>query len=487
MNIITKLLLITVLGLSFSCQPKENKITLQKSKFIIAGKVELADNSSKVISISSNDLIIESEYVQTIDSNGFFKFEFDILYPHEVYLDYEKGRAVIFTNHKDSLFVNLGSEEFKKEQFPEYEISGKNAKLSNEIKSYNRFRKLDYFKHNCKDKTPQKYLADLDKYLLLEDSVISEFCRLHNPSDAFQKWAQKNHIFFNSCYLVNFEFQHFMDKTSYEGNIFDNTIFPVNDDQALLSSSYNRHLRNHAIYTHFQKNLMIQSLIKEEKYEEAYDTCLRHIKNKEEDGISREIMSYLMIKSAFKEHPEAFLKLVENSDNYLSNPVLIGLLKEKKENLENQNKFKISLLNLDKEHEIEGDFLSQLTKKHKGKVIYLDVWAAWCSPCRSEMSHAIKLHKDYHGKDITFVNLCLASDRTAWKKTINNLKIDGENYFFDEDQSKLIKSKLQVSGFPTYMIIDQAGNIVENKAPRPSSDQKIKKMLNQLLNKKETI
>jgi thiol-disulfide isomerase/thioredoxin len=482
MNSIPKFLFLISLISLFSCQRKENQTTLKISKCIIEGKVELNENASKVVSLLTNDLILESRYVQTIDSNGYFRFEFDMLYPHEVYLEYEKGRAVIFAKHQDSLFININSKNFKKEQYPEYEISGKGAELSKEIRSYKHFRKLKNFKPKCKDKTATEYLTDLNKHLSLEDSVITAFSRLHNPSKDFQEWAKKYQTNVNANYLVSFEFHHFMNKTKYDGNIFNNTIFPINDDEALISSNYNYHLRHYAIYTHLQKNNDVQTLIKDGKYNKAYDTLLKNIKTEQEDCISREIMSYLMIVSTYKEHPKTFLKLVDSCSNYLNNTILIKLLKERKENLTNQNQIKISLLDNDKEQEINGDFLIELAKKHKGKVIYLDVWATWCGPCRSEMPYAIELHKHYKGKEISFVNLCLSSDKTEWTKTIKNLNIGGENYFFDKDQSQLIKSKLKVTGFPTYLIIDQEGNIVESKAPRPSSNQKIKDRLNKILN-----
>jgi thiol-disulfide isomerase/thioredoxin len=489
MNSIPKFLFIISLISLFSCQSKENQTTLKISKCIIEGKIELVDGASKVISLLTNDLILESRYVQTIDSNGYFRFEFDMLYPHEVYLEYEKGRVVIFAKHQDSLFININSKNFNKEQYPEYEISGKGAELSKEIKLYKRFRKLKNFKPKCKDKTPTEFFADLNKHLSRENSVINAFSRLHNPSKDFQEWAKKYQTYVNAGYLVDFEFHHFMNKTKYDGNIFDNMIFPINDDEALISSNYDYHLRHYAIYTHLQKNNDVQTLIKDGEYNKAYDMLLRNIKIEQEDGLSREIMSYLMIVGTYKEQPKTFLKLVDSCSNYLNDPVLIKLLKEKKENLTNQNQIKISLLDNDKEKEkeINGDFLIELAKKHKGKVIYLDVWASWCGPCRGEMSYAIELHKHYKGKDISFVNLCLSSDKTDWKKTIKNLNIGGENYFFDKDQSLLIKSKLKVSGFPTYLIIDQEGNIVDNKAPRPSTDQKIKDRLNEVLNRSASL
>ena len=132
-----------------------------------------------------------------------------------------------------------------------------------------------------------------------------------------------------------------------------------------------------------------------------------------------------------------------------------------------------------------GDFWKILKEKYKGKVIYIDIWATWCGPCRGEIPYAIELHEYFKGKHIAFANLCLSSNKNEWKKIVKNNNIKGDNYYFNKAQSQLLRNKLQFKGYPTYLILDKKGNLVDKDAPRPSSGERIKKILNKW-NEKDT-
>jgi hypothetical protein len=59
----------------------------------------------------------------------------------------------------------------------------------------------------------------------------------------------------------------------------------------------------------------------------------------------------------------------------------------------------------------------------------------------------------------------------------------GENYFFNKVQTQLLRKQLKFIGYPTYMIIDKAGKLVNKNAPAPSSGDRIRKVLNEWIEK----
>ncbi len=41
------------------------------------------------------------------------------------------------------------------------------------------------------------------------------------------------------------------------------------------------------------------------------------------------------------------------------------------------------------------------------KIIMLDFWATWCNVCKREMPVLEKVYKEYKGKDVEFIGICL--------------------------------------------------------------------------------
>jgi thiol-disulfide isomerase/thioredoxin len=111
-----------------------------------------------------------------------------------------------------------------------------------------------------------------------------------------------------------------------------------------------------------------------------------------------------------------------------------------------------------------------LLAKHKGKVIYLDVWATWCQPCLAEMGNSRLLREKFKGKNVAFIYICTRSkSQSQWKNLIAANQMEGEHYFLDESQSDSFLKRFSINAIPRYMIYDKNGRLKNGEAARPGN------------------
>ncbi len=123
-------------------------------------------------------------------------------------------------------------------------------------------------------------------------------------------------------------------------------------------------------------------------------------------------------------------------------------------------------------NKIEGEYnnIEELLAQYKGKVVYIDVWASWCGPCKREMPYSIQLQEKLKGEDVVFLFVAVNDKPENWKAAVKQLGITGEHYFGDQNFSAAFMKKFEIRGIPRYLIADKTGAIVNTNAPRPSHE-----------------
>jgi thiol-disulfide isomerase/thioredoxin len=118
-------------------------------------------------------------------------------------------------------------------------------------------------------------------------------------------------------------------------------------------------------------------------------------------------------------------------------------------------------------------------EEFKGKVIFLNVWATWCGPCRAEMEGIQNLHKKMTKDQVTFIMLSLDKDADT-PKIIDYLKKKGFTFNAYQPSGYLTK-QLRVPSIPTTFIISRDGKIVRKEVGGINYDtSKFRKFLEQL-------
>ena len=109
----------------------------------------------------------------------------------------------------------------------------------------------------------------------------------------------------------------------------------------------------------------------------------------------------------------------------------------------------------------------------KGNLVYVDVWATWCGPCRDEIPFLIQLEKDYHDSNIIFmsVSVDLEKAKQKWVDLINEKDMGGVQLISTDGWNSQIMKDYAINGIPRFMLFDREGNVISVDAPRPSSDE----------------
>ncbi|MEY8708587.1 TlpA disulfide reductase family protein [Bacteroides faecichinchillae] len=203
--------------------------------------------------------------------------------------------------------------------------------------------------------------------------------------------------------------------------------------------------------------------------------------------VTKAFSGYLhYIKTAFKDPTIDYFK------SLVSNESLRGIvLKQQeaymhlaKQELENAESLKRNdgLKNISDANEL----LKQIIAPYKGKVIYMDFWGTWCSPCKAEMKYTPDIKEALKDKEVIFMYLANHSTEDSWKNIIKEYHLTGANvvhFNLPDEQQELLEKSLSINSFPTFILLDKEGNIVDRHAPRPSQKQELINRINELLTK----
>jgi len=104
----------------------------------------------------------------------------------------------------------------------------------------------------------------------------------------------------------------------------------------------------------------------------------------------------------------------------------------------------------------------KIIEPYKGRIVYLDIWGTWCSPCKRNLKESWKVKEALKDYDIVYLYLANRSSDESWKNVIKEYNLTGPNcvhYNLPEDQQAAVEHYVGISGYPTYKLIDKEGNI----------------------------
>ena len=106
----------------------------------------------------------------------------------------------------------------------------------------------------------------------------------------------------------------------------------------------------------------------------------------------------------------------------------------------------------------------------KGKLVYVDVWATWCGPCKAQIPFLKQLEEKYREEEIAFVSLSIdkLKNISKWKDMIVDKELEGIQIIADKAWRSKFVTDYVIEGIPRFILIDKDGNLMDPMAPRPA-------------------
>jgi len=511
----------------------------------------------------------EDKFRTSIDTLGCFSITIPIINTQKMIADWERLGEMLVLEPNDTVFLfadindiifqeSDGSWEGYSARDKQILWMGKNARINNELRQYN---KAPWISVNRKE--IEKGVSDMEFLQLYEDIYNQQTKHLNDyvstyptVSDKFISYKKESMKYHFAMDLMQHRFDLFgkENRRFEEGYIeYVDKTFPLyNKEIYTFIREYKYFLGDYIGYADDAKakslatilDVATEALEKEnqmtpeiremldgfnhltQQIEATQDTLQKKQLFEAKSDLIESINSNTIIAGKIDElYSEAFLKKeLSLADSLLTEPILnewwtasryyfqidhfrlpwsSTVVNELKERITNpylraellsindhytniNNTNEASLKNTDHLKDIydADELFNKLIEPYKGKIIYLDFWGTWCKPCRKNMQFAGAVEEALHDKDVVFMYLANRSSERSWRNVIKEMNLTGENivhYRLPDQQQSMLERKLSINAFPTYMIIDKEGKIVNSNAPSPEDKDELVSEINRLL------
>ena len=99
--------------------------------------------------------------------------------------------------------------------------------------------------------------------------------------------------------------------------------------------------------------------------------------------------------------------------------------------------------------------------QYRGKLIYLDFWASWCTPCIESIPFMEKLYQQNSKQGFEIIAINIDEHKSDAEQFLTKYPISFKNLY---DPTGLIGNAFKVKSMPTAFLIDQSGRIIYKHA-----------------------
>jgi thiol-disulfide isomerase/thioredoxin len=339
------------------------------------------------------------------------------------------------------------------------------------------------------NKPPSNFLNEakisLNRRLLIlqKDSLISKELKELLARD-FKIWMYSVHVFD----------YHSSMKMNIRNTLKDSTVIPIIQN---IDTSYYKFLREFNLndpqylicssFTEFQKEILQNEIIALPKIgDNDIPSWLASAKALLSNLVGFKDGPYydiLVANSYGRQLNEEVKPLTDKQRNniaaYWKEGEIAKILLRKNKQVVELNKFKTAASVVDISSVSNDKVIETIRGKHKGKAVFIDLWATWCSPCLDAMQQFRSTKNSFIDKDVVFVYLTNGSSPLKlWEEKIKG--IGNEHYYLSASQWEYIMKQFQFKYIPSYVLYNKEG-ILTNKFSAFPGSKEVGKMIDGVL------
>lgn len=471
----TLFLLLIIIGL-IACNDKKDKEKAVNSA-MISGKITAIDSIAipqKLIAYRYNDSKADYDEIEiNVKQDGSFTKTIELKKPMSVAVYGDFGVSLV-ASPGDSIFLNTDA------RFESISYSGTGGGTNKSLEEYRDNNPTEKLLESKDTLSPQDYIIALDSAMAVIKSHNADY--LSKNDDA----VLKTYIESEEEFLIPSKKLAYLLFTQQGAAAFKDEIFMESfKNLPEYKESYDINNNNPGMVANYMGYVWENDAIEasDESRETAFFAGLMSMENN--DYLKKKILQS-KVMNKLEDNDITFYETHRDKINQVFNgtPIITSVTTkydEVKKLLDNPEIPKNAEL-LTFQSQDPTQFIDEIIANANGKVIYIDNWATWCGPCKSEFKNASpELHEKFKD-DVEFVYLCHNSKEAGYVPSIAKYKIAGKHYFLSDAQSRPIFKQIDLEGFPTYTIINKKGEIVLSDYIHRPSYAKTTEILTGLIN-----
>jgi thiol-disulfide isomerase/thioredoxin len=452
-----------ILLLAFSCNKNEENQKPETKESLIQGTILHPKDYPIIIRQGAKiDSIIP-------DTNQNFKFSLQLHAPQYIEFKYRRKSFPLYVYPGDSIQLSFDDENMK----TPFDFSKGNADASLYL------TEMTLYKQNSPTFSDLLYEMNIDSFLIKSEMTKDDMMNQLNlwsetisDTDFIEKESKRIELLF---YNLNFRYKDYFTYFSDDSLALENANFfefaddlTINDENALGLDAYPTAIINYINYQMDDEKLA--------SYEAMVQQQIEHVQKEITNQAVKEAVLYQIISDygryngfeAIEQTYQTFINEADDEDR-------IANLKHL---YQKWDKIKQGKVAPDFSYpDMNGDSIS--LADFRGEILYIDVWATWCGPCRVEIPAFEALVNNYSDEPVQFISVSVDENKTAWIKFIEEEAPNWpQTHTGGWDCS--ICDDYFIKGIPRFILIDAEGKIIDATAPRPSSDE-IRPLLDKLI------